>query len=298
MNRVLITGSSGFVGKNLVPYMQERQWKVVGLDQEGEPDLLYRLGSWSNHDQLKEAVMNVDVIVHLASQSHVDRSISGPKQFADDNVTGTLELFEAAKGKRVLLFSTDEVGACLERGEFYETFEYKCGSVYSATKASQEVLAQAYIKTHGSEIVTTRCVNIFGPHQHDEKFIPTVCRHAIHDKPIPIYGSGMQMRQWVSVEKVCETVTEIVASNYVPPGTVIHIPGTGEIPNILLAHMILSHLGRPASLISHVQDRLGHDVRYALGVKSTLDFGFSLYDPTRFPEDLKKTVQHYQERYS
>lgn len=302
--KALVTGASGFVGRNLVPYLHERHWDVVTLDALPAPiegqgygqHIQYRLGSYEK--DLASLIEGVKVVIHLASQSHVDRSISGPVAFIDDNVKGTLELFEACKSLRpekILHFSTDEVGACLETGAFEETYQFDCGSVYSASKGAQELLVQAYIKTFDLPIITTRCVNIFGPHQAEEKFIPTVIRKALNFEAIPIYGSGMQKRQWVHVKHVCEFVASAALATYIPPKTLLHITGTSEFPNILIAHTVLSLLGQPASLIQHVADRLGHDERYSLGrTGKTDDFISVRYSESDFMSDLKETVSWYQ----
>jgi dTDP-glucose 4,6-dehydratase len=307
--KVLVTGASGFVGRNLVPYLKERHWEVITLDAEPAPlkgdgyenHIQYRLGSYSDINAIKDVLSGVKVIIHLASQSHVDRSISGPVQFIDDNVRGTLELFEVARHmslEKLVHFSTDEVGACLEKGSFDENYAFDCGSVYSASKGAQELLVQAYIKTYDLPIVTTRCVNIFGPHQADEKLIPTIIRRAVKGESVPIYGNGMQKRQWVSVEHVCEYVNTVASANFIPPKTLLHITGTHEYPNVLIAHTILNLLNKPSNLIEHVADRLGHDVRYSLGrTFKTDDFIDLSYKEDSFLEDLKKTVNWYRGLY-
>jgi dTDP-glucose 4,6-dehydratase len=296
--RVLVTGSAGFVGKNLVQHLKANQVDVKGLDFREGQDITYYLGSG---EDLKTVLEPFETIIHLASESHVDRSITGPEIFIDSNVKGTLELFEAARQskniRQVILFSTDEVGGSLKQGSFREIGDpLHCGSVYSATKGAQELLAQAYLNTFNLPIITTRCVNIFGPYQAKEKFIPTIIDNALKDQSIPIYGSGMQKRQWVHVSHVCRFLNEICVSNMVPPGMVLHITGTKEIPNIFLAHTILNLLNKPASLISHVQDRLGHDERYSLDRTEDTDrFMLSLrYNEEDFLPDLKETILHYK----
>lgn len=280
--------------------LRDRQLKVFTLDKNpsSEPEhIRYRLGSYEG---LK--LPEVDAVIHLASESHVDRSISGPQEFIDNNVKGTLELYETCRHfpnlKQILQFSTDEVGACLPSGELVEEYKFNTGSVYSASKGAQELLSQAYIKTFDLPVIITRCVNIFGTHQADEKFIPTICRNAALNKAIPIYGNGLQMRQWVSVKHVCEFVAYVATSSFIPPGSLLHITGTKEIYNILLARSILSILGKPASLISHVKDRLGHDVRYALGRTDETDrYGVPVYDEGNFLTELEETVQWYRGKY-
>lgn len=292
--KVLVTGSCGFVGQNLVAHLESKQIEVVTLDYRPSArsgHIEYRLGERRSYPEVKWP--SVDWVIHLASESHVDRSIHGPYPFIENNVIGTLELLEAYKKTKIILFSTDEVGACLKTGEFEESFNFNCGSTYSATKGAQELLAQAYAKTFGTEIIITRCVNIFGPHQASEKFIPTVIRNALADKPIPIYGNGMQMRQWVHVDHVCDFLNYIVASNFIPP-TILHITGTKEIYNLALARMILNFLDKPSSLISFVEDRLGHDERYALGKSTTDEFGCPSYDVSKFDSHLKSTVDWYK----
>lgn len=309
--KVLVTGASGFVGRNLVPYLSKNQIEVVCLDKAKPSQdweyhknyYAYTLGSYKTPmEGAAETIKDVSVVVHLASESHVDRSITGPSTFIDNNVKGTLELFELCRHlpnlEKIVLFSTDEIGACLTEGTFYEKNEFNCGSVYSATKGAQELLAQAYIKTFNLPIITTRCVNIFGPHQWDEKFIPTVCRSAIQGKPIPIYGSGMQQRQWVSVNHVCEFVNYLCVGTFIPPGTILHITGTSEIYNISMARSILNFLGKGSESIEHVKDRPGHDERYSLGRgRSTEDFGCPEYDVKKFDKDLMETVKFYKEKY-
>lgn len=310
--KVLVTGSSGFVGQNLVIDLVEKGFDVVALDKDPSNVKLpkvtyvsYRLGS---HDPVgledfKSKTVGVNCILHLAAESHVDRSISGPLPFVENNIIGTLELFELARDlshlNQIVLFSTDEVGACLEQGSFYEKGQaFKCGSVYSASKGAQELLAQAYVNTYNLPIITTRCVNIFGPNQADEKLIPTVIRKALNNEKIPVYGSGMQMRQWVSVSHVVDMLNQLAISTCIPPNSVIHITGTHEIYNIVLVHTILNLLDKPSSLIEHTRDRLGHDVRYSLGKSEETDrFGLSEYAQDRFMEDLDFTVRWYKSHY-
>lgn len=306
--KVLVTGSSGFIGKNLVEHLEKNQITVACLDKDvfhhHENHINYRLGSYQRDLSSMLHDLQLDAIIHLASESHVDRSITGPREFAENNFLGTLELFEAVRILKteipVILFSTDEVGACLETGSYPERGKpFKIGSVYSATKGAQELLAQAYSNTHGLSLITTRCVNVFGPQQSDEKFIPTVVKKALTDQKIPIYGSGMQLRQWVSVQHVCQFLNELVVSTCIPPDSVLHITGTHEVPNILMAHTILNFLNKPSSLIQHVEDRLGHDVRYSLARTDDTDvFGFKVYDQDDFMQDLHDTVLFYAKQHA
>ena len=322
---VLVTGSSGFVGKNLTKKLKNLGWNVIGLDyvddlpidsipsqefvkswldQYGIDGFLkYRLGSYESKqitDSVIEKLQGVTHIVHLASQSHVDRSIQSPSQFIKDNVDGTLELFEMCRSlpnlKEIILFSTDEVVACLDEGEATEKTLMNCGSVYSASKGAQELLAQSYIKMYNLPIHITRCVNIFGPHQSDEKLIPKIISSCLKDQKIPIYGSGYQTREWVYVDHVCEVISWLLINTIIPSGTILHITGTKEIPNIFLANYISSMLQK-SHLIEHVTDRVGHDERYALASgDASLIWDMPKYQNT-FVDDITKTITWYKEKY-
>lgn len=308
MGKVLITGCSGFIGQNLTHFLIRQGFEVIGIDQNPYPFFKndfhffqYRLGNYDSQFWQKQEFKKVSLWVHLASESHVDRSISSPQLFVDNNIHGTLELFDQAKNfplEKLILFSTDEVGACLKEGSFYEKGQpYNTGSVYSVTKATQELLAQSYCKKYQIPIYTTRCVNVFGPHQAKEKLIPTIISHALQKMKIPVYGHGMQKRQWCYVDSVCEFLNQLLVSNHIPPETILHMTGTNEIPNLVLIHVILSLLKKNHLLdteISHVKDRLGHDERYSLGLSHlTEDFDLTQYDETQFISDLTKTVEWY-----
>lgn len=297
--RVLVTGASGFIGQNLIKQLKTNQVDVQGLDCVKGANITYRLGSFEQN--IKNILEPFQTVVHLASESDVDRSLVSPKAFVDNNVKGTLELLEGIKVSKqisqVVLLSTDEVGGSLKKDSFRETGDpLHCGNLYSATKGAQELLAQAYLNTYNLPIIITRCVNVFGPHQAKEKFIPTIVERALKNEKIQIFGSGMQKRQWVHVSHVCRFLNEIAVSNMIPPGSVLHITGTKEIANILLAHTILNILDKPASLISHVNDRPGHDERYSLDRTEDTDrFMLSLkYNEEDFLPDLKETVLHYK----
>ncbi|MBK9390459.1 MAG: NAD-dependent epimerase/dehydratase family protein [Bacteroidetes bacterium] len=319
---VLVTGSSGFIGQNLCRYLKERNFKVIGLDAfrpnqkiykhhflTFKPEstdyvdefIEYRLGTTAKKEVLSEVLGRVNWVIHLAAQSHVDTSINDPMVFAKDNFAGTIELFEEIKNlqqmPRVILFSTDEVGACLHEGEFYEDGKFVTGSVYSASKAAQEHAATAYIKKYNMPIYITRCVNVFGPGQAYEKFLPRIIINALEDKKVPIYGSGYQQRQWVYVDHVCEFLNVMLLANYMPHGKAVHITGTKEIPNILLARLVLGILNKPQSLVEHVRDRLGHDERYALGRTEETDQWSLPEYAGPFDQDLMRTIEWYVGQY-
>lgn len=311
---ILVTGANGFVGRNFVSKLNKDgvdhiqldksfdcklfgESRLENLEKEKQKVIQYELGSFRDFPQ--EYVQDVTCIVHLASESHVDTSISSPRKFIDANISGTMEIFEIAKKlpnlKQVILFSTDEVVACLpERRQAFETSLLHCGNVYSATKGAQELLAQAYIKTWNLPIITTRCVNIFGSYQAFEKFIPKTISHVLKDLPVVVYGEGYQERQWVHVDFVCRFLSSLLEANYIPPGQVLHITGTKELTNINLVYLIAGLLGK-TPMINHVEDRKGHDERYSLYKSTTVDFVQDDYeDEKTFLSDLKKTVEFYR----
>lgn len=323
MQKVLVTGSSGFVGQNLCRWLKQKGFYVIGLDffkpnakiykhhfltfkpensDHTDEFIEYRLGTTNKKDIISSALDKVDGVIHLAAQSHVDTSINDPMVFSRDNFAGTIELFETCRGKnlqKIILFSTDEVGACLDDGEFYEDGKFITGSVYSASKASQEHLATAYMKKYDLPIYITRCVNIFGPGQAYEKFLPRIILNALEDKKIPIYGSGYQSRQWVHVDHICDFLNVLLLANYIPHSKdkALHITGTTEIPNILMASMVLGMLGKPQSLMDHVADRPGHDERYALGRSEYTDQWNLPEYKQQFYQDLMKTIEWYKEQF-
>lgn len=304
--KILVTGSSGFVGKNLVPHLKANHFDVLTLDAVSndlfETNFEYKLGTFSPITMEMIEKSGAQSIIHLAAQSHVDRAISGPRKFVDDNVNGTIELFEVARKmelQNIILFSTDEVGGSVEEGSFFENDPMKPENTYAATKAMQEHLAQSYVKAYDLPIVITRCANIFGKHQADEKFMPTVIRNALADKPIPVYGNGKQIREWVPVEFVCEFIHFLAQASFVPPMSRLHITSSETgIQNLHLVYMVLAILGKPTSLVSFVSDRPGHDVRYSLGRSNATDMYGLPNNERNFMKDLEETINWYRgERY-
>ena len=241
-----------------------------------------------------------DAIVHLAAESHVDRSIMGPGVFVDTNVKGTLTLLEACRAElsvrprpfRFVHVSTDEVYGSLGPDDppFSERTSIACNSPYSASKAASDLLVRAYVETFGVPAVITRCSNNYGPYQFPEKLIPLMITRALRDEPLPVYGDGRNVRDWIYVEDHAEALWRVLTAGAV--GTVYNIGGESEIANIDLVRRLLALLGKPESLIQFVTDRLGHDRRYAMDIsriRSTLG-----WTPRHdFADGLAATVEWY-----
>jgi dTDP-glucose 4,6-dehydratase len=239
---------------------------------------------------------NVGCVVHFAAESHVDRSILGAQVFVHTNVLGTQVLLDVAREVRIGKFvhvSTDEVyGSLGPEGKFTENTLLHPNSPYAATKAASDFLALAYHHTFGLPVVVTRCSNNYGPYQFPEKLIPLMILNALQDKALPVYGDGLNVRDWLHVEDHCRAV-DLVRRQGVP-GEVYNVGGSNEWKNIDIVRLLLHHLGKPESLISYVKDRPGHDRRYAMDAsKITRDLG---WQPSRtFEEGIVETLRWYRE---
>ncbi len=281
--KVLITGGCGFIGSNLVRHVvaSRPEMEVVNLDNlsyagnleslrdlEGNPRHRFVRGDITDRAFIGElfAAERFDAVMHLAAESHVDRSILGPEIFTTTNVLGTSTLLEAARKtevKRFLQVSTDEVyGSLGPTGFFTESTPLAPSSPYSASKASSDLLALAYHHTFKLDVVVSRCSNNYGPFQFPEKLIPLMIANALADKPLPVYGDGMNVREWLHVEDHNEALLTILERGR--SGEVYNIGSGAEQPNIDIVKRILSHLGKPDTLIRYVTDRPGHDRRYAI----------------------------------
>ncbi|CAN5765999.1 dTDP-glucose 4,6-dehydratase [soil metagenome] len=284
-DRVLVTGSSGFIGCNflrlMVPERPDTEWvNLDALTYAGRPENTedfadaenYRCVHGSIEDgMLVEALFSenggFDAVVNFAAESHVDRSIAGPRVFVETNVLGTQNLLEAARRhgtERFVQLSTDEVYGSLGPDDppFTERSNLEPNSPYSASKASADLLCRAYYETYGMNVMTTRCSNNYGPYQYPEKLIPTFIRKALADEPVPLYGDGMNVRDWLHVEDHCRAVAMVMDDG--TAGGVYNVGGSNEHANLEITKLILDHLGKSEDLISYVTDRLGHDRRYAI----------------------------------
>lgn len=310
--RLLITGGAGFIGSNFVVYMLDKytDYEIVNLDALTYAGNLDNLRGYLENPRhrfvrgriedgaLVDSLMDgVDAVVNFAAESHVDRSITEPQVFIQTNIAGTQVLLDAAVRRDVKLFyqiSTDEVYGALDLGTvdtFTEDSMLQPNSPYSASKTGADLLVRAYWRTFGLPVVITRCSNNYGPRQHPEKFIPTVVNSALNDQPIPIYGDGLYVRDWIHVLDHCRAIDVVLHRGAV--GEVYNIGADNEWANIDLARKILAILGKPESLLTSVKDRPGHDRRYAIcssKIRSLLDWR----PRVDFDEGLQQTVEWYR----
>ena len=312
--RILVTGGCGFIGSNFVRLAlrdsQEQITNIDALTYAGNPANLSgvreRFGDRYEFFQADiadreamEAILSkaqFDAIVNFAAESHVDRSISEPGNFIHTNVAGTEVLLEAARKhqvKRFVQVSTDEVyGSLGPTGRFTEESPLDPSSPYSASKASADLLALAAHKTFGQEVVITRCSNNYGPLQFPEKLIPLMITNALADKKLPVYGDGLNVRDWIHVEDHCRAILAVLRNGR--PGEVYNIGADAELQNIAVVELILETLGKPHELIGYVTDRLGHDRRYAIdSAKVRSELGWKPQQTPR--EGIVETVRWYLE---
>jgi dTDP-glucose 4,6-dehydratase len=311
---VLVTGGSGFIGSNLVRLLlaERPDWRVVNLDKltyagnaenladlEGHPRYRFVRGDVCNGELVAEIFRaeRIDGVMHLAAESHVDRSILAPSVFIETNVRGTQVLLEAARElgvRRFLHVSTDEVyGSLGPTGLFTEQTPLDPSSPYSASKAASDLLALAYARTFKLPVVVTRCSNNYGPYQFPEKLIPLMIANALRDLPLPVYGDGMNVRDWIHVEDHGRGL--LAALERGEDGDVYNFGASSERHNIEIVKQVLELLGKPQSLIQFVKDRPGHDRRYAIdSTKAQAKLGWA--PRHRFEDALAATVRWYVER--
>jgi dTDP-glucose 4,6-dehydratase len=308
---VLVTGGAGFIGTNLVRLLRRERpdWTVVNLDKltyagnaesiadlREDPRHVFVRGDIANAELVEHLIRNhgISAVLNLAAESHVDRSILGPGIFVETNVSGTQVLLEAARQagvKRFLQVSTDEVyGSLGATGKFSESSPLRPSSPYSASKAAADLLALAYGHTFGMEVLITRCSNNYGPYQFPEKLIPLMIANALEGRKLPVYGDGMQIRDWIHVEDHCQAL--LLALERGKAGEVYNIGSDNEWPNIQIVGRLLEILSKPRDLIEHVKDRPGHDRRYAIDArKARNELGWA--PRAGFGEGLATTVAWY-----
>ncbi len=311
MKTLLVTGGAGFIGANFVRMVldEHSDVKVVNLDALTYAGNLENLDGYVEReghvfvkgDICDDALVarllkdhDVDWIVNFAAESHVDRSITGPKIFIDTNVTGTLSLLQAARDKQVSKFlqvSTDEVyGSLGDEGMFTETTPLSPNSPYSASKASADHLVAAFGHTFGVPYNITRCSNNYGPYQFPEKLIPLMINNALHDKALPIYGDGMNVRDWLFVYDHCTAIWRVLTE--ARTGEVYNVGGCNEKPNLDVVKLILAHVNKPESLIQYVKDRPGHDQRYAIDATKMMT-EFEWAPSVTFEQGIARTIDWY-----
>lgn len=311
MSTILVTGGSGFIGSNFITHMLSHypDKKIVNLDKltyAGNPDNLTSVENNPKytfvHGDICDAKLvfhwmkKVDEVVHFAAESHVDRSIEDGSVFVTTNVLGTQTLLDAALSAKISRFvhvSTDEVyGSLGEKGFFDEHSPLKPNSPYSASKAGSDLLVRSFFKTHGFPGIITRCSNNYGPYQFPEKLIPLMITNALEDKPLPVYGDGMNIRDWLHVQDHCRAIDLVLTKG--KPGEVYNIGGGNEWHNIDIVKLILKELKKPESLIRFVKDRPGHDRRYAIdATKIRWELGWR--PEIDFRDGIIKTIQWYKD---
>ncbi|MNW48840.1 dTDP-glucose 4,6-dehydratase 2 [compost metagenome] len=310
--KLLVTGGAGFIGSNFVLYMlqQHPDYQIINVDAltyagnlenlksiEGNPNHTFVKADITDVQKMNELIaQNVDVVVNFAAESHVDRSILEPDVFVKTNVLGTQVLLDAARKHNISKFvqvSTDEVyGSLGETGLFTEETPLQPNSPYSASKAGGDLLVRAYHETFGLPVNITRCSNNYGPYQFPEKLIPLMISKALADEQLPIYGDGLNIRDWLYVEDHCSAIDLVIhkGSN----GEVYNIGGNNERTNVHIVKTILEQLGKPESLITYVKDRPGHDRRYGIDPTKTMtELGWK--PKHSFETGIKETIAWYLE---
>jgi dTDP-glucose 4,6-dehydratase len=310
MVKILVTGGAGFIGSNFIRYALEAHpdWQITNLDKltyagrletlndlSGEPRHTFVRGDVADASVAAPLVNAADIVVHFAAETHVDRSILEAGEFIRTDVIGTFVLLEAARASqnltRFVQISTDEVYGSVAEGSSTETDELKPRNPYSASKAGADRLAYSYWATYGVPVVVTRASNTYGAYQFPEKVIPLFITNAVDNIPVPLYGEGLNIRDWMHVMDHCRGID--VAIHKGAAGEVYNIGGGNEVRNVDLTHTLLQLAGRSESLIKRVQDRQGHDLRYSLDTAKLRKLGWAPQVP--FDEGLKDTVRWYRE---
>jgi len=311
MRNILVTGGAGFIGSNFVRMVlaEHPDCSIVNLDKltyagnlESLLDVLDNRRHRFVHGDICDGPLvekilkdcHIDAIVNFAAESHVDRSIVGPKIFIETNITGTLTLLQAARDKNIERFiqvSTDEVyGSLGPQGKFMEQSPLSPNSPYSASKAGADLLVRAFGHTWGLRYNITRCSNNYGPYQFPEKLIPLMINNALHDKELPVYGDGLYVRDWLYVYDHCTAIWRVLEE--APPGEIYNIGGCNEKANLDVIEIILNRLRKPKTLIRHVKDRPGHDRRYAIDASKIInDLGWK--PSVTFEEGMAQTIDWY-----
>lgn len=314
MKKILVTGGAGFIGSNFVYYMlnKHEDYQIICVDCLTYAGNLSTLESALKNPRFKFYKTNIcdrkgiyeifeterpDIVVNFAAESHVDRSIDNPEIFLQTNILGTQVMMDACRKYGISRYhqvSTDEVygDLPLDRPDlfFTETTPIHTSSPYSASKASADLLVLAYHRTYGLNVTISRCSNNYGPYHFPEKLIPLMIANCLNDKPLPVYGEGLNVRDWLYVEDHCKAIDLIIHNGRT--GEVYNVGGHNEMKNIDIVKLICDYLGKPYSLITHVTDRKGHDMRYAIDpTKIHNELGWQ--PETKFKDGIKKTIDWY-----
>lgn len=307
--KILVTGGCGFIGSCFIRHMLSKhpEYKIINLDAltycgnlenlkdiENNPNYIFVHGNICDKSLVPELVREVDCVVNFAAESHVDNSIKTPEIFIETNVQGTLNLLQASKElgiDRFLQISTDEVyGTLGKTGYFYETTPLAPNSPYSASKASADLLVRAYYETYKLPVLNTRCSNNYGPYQYPEKLIPFFISKLLRGENVPVYGDGLNVRDWLYVYDHCEAIDIVLHKGRV--GEVYNIGGHNEKTNLEITRLILNAMDKDESSIEYVEDRLGHDKRYAVSnEKITSELGWK--PSITFEKGIKLTIDWY-----
>ena len=307
--RLIVTGGAGFIGSNFVRRIVDGS--LTGIDHVTVLDKLTYAGSLTNLQMLPKdsyefiegdiadpslvdrITKHHDALVNFAAESHVDRSISGAKDFIETNVLGTQNLLDASLRNDLKTFvqvSTDEVYGTIAEGSWTEDFPLLPNSPYSASKASADLIVRSYHRTFGMDVRTTRCSNNYGPHQFPEKVIPLFVTNLIDNKKVPLYGKGLNIRDWLHVDDHCRGIHAVLTRG--TPGNIYNIGGGRELTNRELTNIILTKMGHDEGSIEYVRDRLGHDLRYSVNhEKISNELGY--HPQVKFEEGIEQTINWY-----
>jgi len=307
--KLLVTGGAGFIGSNFIRYLLTRHadWSVVNLDKltyagnlenladvASDPRYTFVKGDICDTDVVRRAAAGCQALVNFAAESHVDRSISDPGGFLRTDIFGVYVLLEIARETgmtRVIQISTDEVYGAIDEGAFREDDRLRPSNPYSASKAGGELLAHSYTRTYDTPVIVTRATNNVGPNQYPEKMLPLFITNAIEDKLLPVYGDGLQMRDWLHVDDHCSALDLLLQRG--APGEIYNIGDSPVATNLEVARIILDLLGKPHSLITYVKDRPGHDRRYAVDSSRLRALGWTRKHDLQ--SALKTTVDWYRD---
>lgn len=307
--KLLVTGGAGFIGSCFIRHILSKypDYQIINLDIlsyagnlenlkdiENNPNCTFIKGDIADKELISSLMQQVDCCLNFAAETHVDRSITGPEIFVISNVLGTQNLLTWAKEHKVKRFvqvSTDEVyGSLGKTGYFTETTPLAPNSPYSASKASADMMVRAYFETYKMPVLITRCSNNYGPYQYPEKLIPLFISNAMKDKPVPVYGDGLNVRDWLYVYDHCKAIDAVLHKG--KDGEVYNIGGNNERTNLEITDLILNTLDKPKSLIKFVEDRLGHDRRYAID-SSKIQQELEWEPEMQFSEGIKTTIEWY-----